>query len=597
MREADARAEEHLGITIDLVRCYREAGDIARALDLGADALERVGALGLTGTDVHAELVSTVIGVYYERGDLVTAGRLAESALRDVDERGTARARAAVYWNASLVAEAADDVSAAVLLAERSLALYSDGDDERSLARLRVAYGWLLLRTSPPQPEKARDMLRTANRSLSDVGTATDIAYCETELARAALLLGDPQGALDHAALAHAQLSDEARLESAFVHLVRGAALLALERHDEAVADYRRASSILGSLDQARMAAGAWRELADAFSRLDLLQDAAMAYQQALSEMGVRGAPSRPMPGRPSANSGSGTTGGRTTTPSQTRRGGGAIVAPWRRRRPQTRTPPPTAAAERLRELTGIEQHDVALVLGSGWVPAADRSARRVAELAVTDLPGFAAAGGRRATPARIRSVRAGDQPGARLPRPHPPVRGARRRGGRPRRPDRGRRRRRGRGADQRLRRPARDTGRPAQPVLISDHINLTATLPDRGGRVRRPHRPLLPAAARSSAARSTRRWTRASTSQFPGPHYETPAEIGMVAHDRRRPGRHVHDARGDRGARGRRGGARLSLVTNLAAGITGEPLDHQEVLEAGNAAADPHGLAARPTS
>ena len=29
-----------------------------------------------------------------------------------------------------------------------------------------------------------------------------------------------------------------------------------------------------------------------------------------------------------------------------------------------------------------------------------------------------------------------------------------------------------------------------------------------------------------------------------------------------------------------------ISLVTNLAAGITGEPLDHAEVLEAGNAAA-----------
>ena len=39
------------------------------------------------------------------------------------------------------------------------------------------------------------------------------------------------------------------------------------------------------------MAAGAWRELADAFTRLDLLQDAALAYQQALSEVGVRGAP------------------------------------------------------------------------------------------------------------------------------------------------------------------------------------------------------------------------------------------------------------------------------------------------------------------
>src|SRR3954469_13704567 len=64
-------------------------------------------------------------------------------------------------------------------------------------------------------------------------------------------------------------------------------------------------------------------------------------------------------------------------------------------------------AADRLRELTGIERHDVALVLGSGWVPAVDgivagrgsqtgTSAAAAAatsaavDLAVTDLPGFA---------------------------------------------------------------------------------------------------------------------------------------------------------------------------------------------------------------
>ena len=38
-----------------------------------------------------------------------------------------------------------------------------------------------------------------------------------------------------------------------------------------------------------------------------------------------------------------------------------------------------------------------------------------------------------------------------------------------------------------------------------------------------------------------------------------------------------------------------LSLVTNLAAGISGEPLNHEEVLEAGRAAAQPDGRAPRP--
>ena len=289
--QANSRVGDHVRLTIDLVRCYQEAGDVSHALDLGAGVLRTISALGLNGTDTHAELVSTVIGAYYVRGDLVTAGRLAQTALREVEERGSARARAAVCWNASLVAEAADDTSTAIMLAERALVLYADGDDERSLARLRVAYGWLLLRTAPPQPKVARDVLLTAHTSLADVGTSTDIAYCETELARASLLLGRPKAALNYADKAAARLSDEAQIEGAYVHLVRGGALLALGLRDEAVAEYRHAASALAALDVARLSAGAWRELADAFTRLELFQDAALAYQQALSEVGVRGAP------------------------------------------------------------------------------------------------------------------------------------------------------------------------------------------------------------------------------------------------------------------------------------------------------------------
>ena len=288
---ANSAVADHVRLTIDLVRCYQEAGDVGHALDLGAGVLSSIGSLGLSGTDMHAELVSTVIGAYYVRGDLVTAGRLAQSALREVEDRGSPRARAAVYWNASLVAEAADDTSVAVMLAERALALYAEGDDERSLARLRVAYGWLLLRTSPAQPKLARDVLLTAHKALTDVGSSTDIAYCETELARASLMLSRPKSALTYADKAAARLSDEAQIEGAYVHLVRGGALLALDRRVEAVAEYRRAAGALASLDVARLAAAAWRELADAFTRLELFQDAALAYQQALSEVGVRGAP------------------------------------------------------------------------------------------------------------------------------------------------------------------------------------------------------------------------------------------------------------------------------------------------------------------
>jgi purine-nucleoside phosphorylase len=72
----------------------------------------------------------------------------------------------------------------------------------------------------------------------------------------------------------------------------------------------------------------------------------------------------------------------------------------------------------------------------------------------------------------------------------------------------------------------------------------------------------------------------------LPGPHYETPAEIRML----RTLGADlvgmstVHEAIAARAA-----GAEVlgvSLVTNMAAGITGDPLSHVEVLETGAASA-----------
>jgi len=73
---------------------------------------------------------------------------------------------------------------------------------------------------------------------------------------------------------------------------------------------------------------------------------------------------------------------------------------------------------------------------------------------------------------------------------------------------------------------------------------------------------------------------------QFPGPHYETPAEIRMV---RTIGGDLVGMSTVLEAIAAREAGMEvlgISLVTNLAAGITGAPLNHQEVLEAGRSAA-----------
>jgi purine-nucleoside phosphorylase len=121
--------------------------------------------------------------------------------------------------------------------------------------------------------------------------------------------------------------------------------------------------------------------------------------------------------------------------------------------------------------------------------------------------------------------------------------------------------------------------------VLIRDHINLTATSPIVGPTfvdLTDVYSPRLRALCREVEPGLE----EGVYVQFPGPHYETPAEIGMV---RAIGGDLVGMSTTLEAIAAREAGAEvlgLSLVTNLAAGMTGEPLNHEEVLEAGRAAA-----------
>ena len=130
-----------------------------------------------------------------------------------------------------------------------------------------------------------------------------------------------------------------------------------------------------------------------------------------------------------------------------------------------------------------------------------------------------------------------------------------------------------------------KETWTPGTPVLISDHINLTGRSPIEGAtfvdltdlyssRLREMCREVEPGLDEGIYV------------QFPGPHYETPAEIAMV---RAIGGHLVGMSTTLEAIAAREAGMEvlgISLVTNLAAGISGQPLNHEEVLEAGRAAA-----------
>jgi purine-nucleoside phosphorylase len=245
---------------------------------------------------------------------------------------------------------------------------------------------------------------------------------------------------------------------------------------------------------------------------------------------------------------------------------------------------PATAAAAALARATGAPAHDVAVVLGSGWRPAADLLGAPDHEVEMAALPGFVApsVAGHGGT---VRSVRVGERRVlVLLGRTHL-YEGH------------------GVGAVAHGVRTAAAAGcrtvvltnaaggiregmAVGDPVLVSDHLNLTATSPLVGPRftdLTDLYSPRLRALARSIDPTLA----EGVYAGLPGPHFETPAEIRML---RGLGADLVGMSTVLEAVAARAEGAEVfavSLVTNLAAGLTGAPLDHHEVLAAGAAAAE----------
>jgi purine-nucleoside phosphorylase len=129
------------------------------------------------------------------------------------------------------------------------------------------------------------------------------------------------------------------------------------------------------------------------------------------------------------------------------------------------------------------------------------------------------------------------------------------------------------------------------QPVLISDHLNLTGKSPLSGPPPSRGPRftdltDLYTPRLRELAKQKDPSLTEGVYAMLPGPHYETPAEITML-------GRLGADVVGMSTALEAIAARHLdaevlgiSLVTNLAAGLAGQSLNHAEVVAAGQASA-----------
>jgi purine-nucleoside phosphorylase len=250
------------------------------------------------------------------------------------------------------------------------------------------------------------------------------------------------------------------------------------------------------------------------------------------------------------------------------------------------------SAAESLAAATGVERHDVAVVLGSGWGVAAEGLGETVAEVPLADVPGFPAptvAG----HGAAVRSVRVGDLRAlVFLGRVHLYE---------------------GHGAATVVHgvRTAvlsgcgvivltnaagslREDLAVGTPVLLADHLNLTGASPLVGPAPPVEHGPRFAdlTVAYSPRLRDLAREVEPDLPEgvyaaLLGGAYETPSEVRML---RLLGADLVGMSTALETIAARHMGAEVlgvSLVTNLAAGLGLTALDHDEVLAAGAAAGE----------
>lgn len=240
-------------------------------------------------------------------------------------------------------------------------------------------------------------------------------------------------------------------------------------------------------------------------------------------------------------------------------------------------------AADDIARLTGVDHHDIALTLGSGWGKAAELIGETVATIPATEVTGFS----KPALEGHVGTLRSIHTPNGR----NVLVIGARTHyyeGHGVRRVVHSVRTAAAAGAKIMVLTNGaggiRETWKPGQPVLISDHINLTADSPLEGATFV-DLTDLYSKRLRDLARTVDVSLDEGVYTQFRGPHYETPAEVQMA---KAIGGHIVGMSTALEAIAAREAGMEIlgfSLITNLAAGIQKTPLSHTEVIEAGREA------------
>jgi class 3 adenylate cyclase/tetratricopeptide (TPR) repeat protein len=261
--------EEHLGDYAQAEKHYQGALDAARRR---GDRRE----IGLGLNDVG-------IAAYYQ-GDYARARRFEEEALAMRVEMGDKAGEATVLNNLALTAAAVGEFTFTRSLFERTLQLSEEMDDREGVAASFQGLGTMASRLG--MIDEARTLIEEAVRRYRDLGDSQGISQCLEELGWIALAADQPAEAVAIADRAMEVATEgEMSPEEANGRRLKGRALAALGRHEEAVEELTRAAAELTTLGNEPFTASATSWLAASLLATGRREKAAASAGDALNRL------------------------------------------------------------------------------------------------------------------------------------------------------------------------------------------------------------------------------------------------------------------------------------------------------------------------
>ncbi|WP_030921231.1 helix-turn-helix domain-containing protein [Streptosporangium amethystogenes] len=289
LRESDEAAlspERHVAVAVALSRCYRESGDLARAVHVPEEIL--TGAVRPAWTDGLMRLGGQLLAAYIERGDLLRARHFSVEMIAAAELLASPQALTLAHWGAAIVAVESGHADEAVTQAERALAIQSEYGDARRLARLRGDYAQVLLIVRPMEAEAWRDVLLKVERELAESSASSiDKMRCAMNLVRAELLLAQPERAEERMRFVCDLLDGMPKAMQAEARLLHGETLAELGLQEQASQELLAGTECLEQAPETRFTAHAWLTAARVLERIDEPDRSVEAYRRALAGVGL----------------------------------------------------------------------------------------------------------------------------------------------------------------------------------------------------------------------------------------------------------------------------------------------------------------------